>query len=829
MGNVSSGVSKVILNGETLIDVTQKTVSPSSMLSGVTALQNNGEDITGNIASKTSTDLIASGATVTAPAGYYASNVSKSIDNGSLKSLGIAYNSDNHFLRVSGGVQTSGYLEQQNKTAEFNTAAYLPTQAAVTITPTESEQTAVEQYKWTTGIVKVGAISSTYVGSEITRRSSADLTASGSKIIAPSGYYAAAASKVVSGGSATTPAKTISAKPSISFNSSTGVFSVSVASSSSITPTVSAGYISSGTAGTVTVSGSSNYSLTVKGSSDLTTSGSNVTVPSGYYPTAVTKSVAGGAVSVPAKTIGTTPTISVGNTGLISVSVASSSSVSPNVTAGYVSSGIAGTISVSGSSSYQLSTQGAQTIHPATSSQTIANGKYLTGTQTIEAVTTSNLIASNIKSGVTIKIGSSSDDDCVALVTGTYEGTGGNVWQDENGQIHLADSGYNTVDQLTVTQNGTYTNPSGSYNPVIVNVSGGGGDKAPQKQVNFIDYDGTLLYSYTKAEINAMTSESDLPSNPSHTGLTAQGWNWTLAQIKAQLTAMPDGDIWVGQMYVTTSGATEIDIVLDDANYLSPYLAICVNGTCTVDWGDDSATDTMTGTSETTVMYQGHTYASTGSYTIKIASSSGTIGLYAGTNFAAILSATNEKNNKRRKLNYSHTIKAIRIGTNTSVKQCAFAYCSSLTSLTIPSNVTSIGTSAFYNCYTLASLTIPSGVTSIGDYMVYYCLSLTSLTISSGVTSIGNYAFSTDSSLASLTIPSGVTSIGNSVFANGYGMEEYHFQGTTPPTLGTTAFSNIQPYTKIYVPYSDDHSVLEAYKTATNWSTYASYMEEEPT
>lgn len=62
----------------------------------------------------------------------------------------------------------------------------------------------------------------------------------------------------------------------------------------------------------------------------------------------------------------------------------------------------------------------AATIHPSTSDQTIASGTYLDGTQTIKAVTMSNLSAGNIKSGVTVKIGDSTDDDCVTSVTGTY-------------------------------------------------------------------------------------------------------------------------------------------------------------------------------------------------------------------------------------------------------------------------------------------------------------------------------------------------------------------------------------------------------------------------
>lgn len=64
------------------MDVTQKTVTAGSMLNGTTALKNDGTDITGNIAAKTSSDLTVSGATVTAPAGHYASNATKTVASG---------------------------------------------------------------------------------------------------------------------------------------------------------------------------------------------------------------------------------------------------------------------------------------------------------------------------------------------------------------------------------------------------------------------------------------------------------------------------------------------------------------------------------------------------------------------------------------------------------------------------------------------------------------------------------------------------------------------------------------------------------------------------
>ena len=73
----------------------------------------------------------------------------------------------------------------------------------------------------------------------------------------------------------------------------------------------------------------------------------------------------------------------------------------------------------------QLTTQAAQTKYPSTSDQTISSGRYLTGTQTFKAVTTSNLTADNIKKDVVVKVGDSANAGRIISVTGTYEGSGG--------------------------------------------------------------------------------------------------------------------------------------------------------------------------------------------------------------------------------------------------------------------------------------------------------------------------------------------------------------------------------------------------------------------
>lgn len=144
-----------------------------------------------------------------------------------------------------------------------------------------------------------------------------------------------------------------------------------------------------------------NGNIATKTGSDLTASGATVTAPAGYYATAASKAIASGSATTPATTINVTPTISVNSsTGLISVSVNDSQSVTPTVSAGYISSGTGGTITISGSETEQLTVKAAATITPGTSNKTIAAGQYLTGTQTISG--DANLIASNIKSGVSI-------------------------------------------------------------------------------------------------------------------------------------------------------------------------------------------------------------------------------------------------------------------------------------------------------------------------------------------------------------------------------------------------------------------------------------------
>lgn len=105
-----------------------------------------------------------------------------------------------------------------------------------------------------------------------------------------------------------------------------------------------------------------------------------------------------------------------------------------------------------------ITRRSAATIHPSTSDQTISSGTYTTGAQTIKGVTLSNLSAENIKSGVVVKVGDSTDDDCVTSVTGTYSGGGSskNI-QAYHGYATVTSTSYTaTAVTLTVAKAGTY-------------------------------------------------------------------------------------------------------------------------------------------------------------------------------------------------------------------------------------------------------------------------------------------------------------------------------------------------------------------------------------
>lgn len=310
---------------------------------------------------------------------------------------------------------------------------------------------------------------------------------------------------------------------------------------------------------------------------------------------------------------------------------------------------------------------------------------------------------------------------------------------------------------------------------------GGGGSEEPI--VIFIDYDGTILHEYTPTEFASLSA---LPANPSHTdiGLVSDGWNWTLAELQSQLTAMPYQCVVVGQMYSTASGATEINVSLDETSVLSPYVKVQVKGgSVNIDWGDGNTSTLTNNNSSFIARYDQHIYATTGDYTIKI-SAIGTAQYKIGgsSSYYFPLSGSSSESSSTQYIarKYMGKIRSIHIGNGANFAEQAFRQMRGITAITFPASLGSeINLSnMLYYAWSLKTVTLPRGVTSIGGYFAYYCKRLQYVSIPLSVTSIGTYAFYL-SQLVTITLPKDMTSVGDQCFNNTFIKELYFPNGVT--------------------------------------------------
>jgi hypothetical protein len=393
-------------------------------------------------------------------------------------------------------------------------------------------------------------------------------------------------------------------------------------------------------------------------------------------------------------------------------------------------------------------------------------------------------------------------------------------------------------------------------------------DTTPPKEsdINFWDYDGTLLYSWTLAEL---ATKTELPPLPSHDGLICQGWNWTLQDIKDA-----GRELDIGALYITDDGKTRLYVDVDTEtwdDFVLNYWQSNIN-TTTVDWGDGTTPETV---NKDSWIEHRHVYASSGSYVITMSVKEGTtIQLGNGSNDRMLIA------NGNTDIGRCTMLRRVEVGARaTTITNKTFQACSRLESISIPQNVEVKGyltfnqatqlrviviqsitnvVRTFYGCTNLRAIAGPGTM----DYTDLYTLSRTAVRqLNAAVTTaytmqalervhikavngrVGD--FSGDVSLLEATIPADATTFVAAAFQGANALRRVTCLGdiasipaqvfqrcyplrfvdlthcTAVPTLANVnAFDATHAQLEIRVPAS----LVAAWKAATNWSSLADHI-----
>lgn len=357
---------------------------------------------------------------------------------------------------------------------------------------------------------------------------------------------------------------------------------------------------------------------------------------------------------------------------------------------------------------------------------------------------------------------------------------------------------------------------------VVVEVdSGAEPEPIAKSDVTFYDYDGTVVAAYTTEEASELT---ELPTPPTHEGLTFQGWNYEIETVKTYCRRLN-----VGALYITDDGKTRFYITVDPGTGGEMQMTFDSErdgGTVTVDWGDGSEQDVYSTASDYVITH--HVYSSPGNYCVTVWPNEGhTLKIGSGASgFAYGLSASR--------------IRRVELGEGAALSDYSFDYVTTLETITIPAHIDGIPSYCFEYCTSLAHITVPMSATYIGECALYCCYSLRGVSLPEGVARLEQFSFQ-GSSLREAIVPEGTSTIAQGAFGYVYPLSFVQMPSTLE-TIEMDAFVSDTPYvydcracaavpslvrrdaivngSYILVP----ENLLAEWKAATNWSSHASYI-----
>lgn len=426
---------------------------------------------------------------------------------------------------------------------------------------------------------------------------------------------------------------------------------------------------------------------------------------------------------------------------------------------------------------------------------------------------------------------------------------------------YLDDSKLTAIANAIRTKTGTSGTMTVDDMPTNIAAIPSGGSTTPlePKDITFYDWDGTILYAYTRAEMNQLTELPPLP--PAYKDYTARSWTESLDYLQGRLEP-----INVGVNYSTSRTKAYIYITVDDLT--KDYVTLVNKNTTTsfrytVNWGDGSGTTTIYGNS-----YGVHNYSQAGNYVVQITGFRGILikgetttsgapyGAMMGIIYSQNESLSGGTSGRGDYNNYSghnsivtaielpskYTMDDSGISNMINLKSMIFPYTynqpgynqvnayafyfSCLEFISLPTTC-ALGTissnQSYFQCsWRLKRLVIPTSLSTYGfnwsEYMFAGCNALqeflmdavssgTSAVNTFGFRSISNHNYRAAQNLERVIIPFGVTSM-DGVFGTAYRsdvefwqLKKIHFSSN--PTLTTIANENfpvLKRITEIYFP-----------------------------